>query len=116
LDHDDLAVEPGQPRQRLDQGRRLSQRTSLRPARVSRRASASQKLGRLCQIGDHVEYAEFSCTYAAVKSVVSTVASADPAARSTVTVTSRGPRSTLARSSAAAPFLHTHTPLIATLS
>src|SRR5262249_21745887 len=64
----------------------------------------------------HVEYAEFSCTYAALKSVVSTVASDRPADRSIVTRTSLPLMSTIDLSAPLAPPWQTQTPLIATLS
>src|SRR5215468_6519611 len=98
LDHHGLAVEPVQPRQRLDEDRCLGGAGS----------AAARRRG-------HVEYAEFSWTYPVVRSVVRMVAAAGPADRSTVIVTSRGFRSTLDRSSAAQPLRQTHTPLIATL-
>ena len=46
--------------------------------------------------GGHVEYAEFSCTYAG-ESLVQTVARCEPACRSMVTVASRPDRSTCSR-------------------
>src|SRR6185437_10878064 len=99
LDHDRLAVEPVQPGQRLDQRARLG-RGVLDPA-----------------IDDgHVEYAEFSCTYSLVRSVVRMTAECGPADRSTVIVTSLGFRSTLDRSSPGAPWRQTQIPLIATFS
>src|SRR4051812_39465746 len=92
--HDDRPpVEPLEPRQCLDQY-----------------ASLGEGIGA----SGHVEYAEFSCTYAVVRSVVWTTAEVDPACRSMVMLTSRELMSTVERSAAAAPALHTQTPLIAT--
>src|SRR5215469_1022426 len=93
-------MEPGQPRQRLDQRGRLGLRGGQIPGERHR----------------HDEYAEFSCTYARDRSLVQMVADSTPAFRLTVTVTSRPVRSTVDRSSAAAPPLHTQTPLTATSS
>src|SRR5690606_7494040 len=93
LDDDGAPVEPAHPGQRLDQGVGLVH-------------------GLLA--GVHEEYAEFSCTYSLVRSVVHTVAEAPPADRSTVTVTSRPVRSTRERSSPTPPLRHTQTPLMAT--
>ena len=77
LDHHGLAVEPAEPGQRLDEGLRLGQRHVL--------AGAAGAHGR-----GHEEYAEFSCTYAAVRSVVLIVAACGPEDRSTVIVTFLG--------------------------
>src|SRR4051812_10074914 len=93
LHHDRPAVKTFEPRQDFDENTRLGQRV----------------LG-----ARHVEYAEFSWTYAAVRSVVRTVAVSLPALRSTVMVTSRGRMSTRLRSSAAAPDRQIQTLLIAT--
>src|SRR6266567_3607464 len=64
----------------------------------------------------HVEYAEFSWTYAVVRSFVQTVAACGPADRSIVMVTPRPRMSTFDLSSPALPPRQTQTPLIATLS
>src|SRR5262249_41444793 len=98
LQHDSLAMEPLEPRKSFDESGRLP-----------------GSLVSLLKVF-HVEYAEFSCTYATDRSVVLMAAAWRPAARSTVIVTSRGRRSTAERSSPGAPDLHTQTPLMATPS
>ncbi len=57
LDHDDPTVEALEPRQRLDQGRRLGKRAS-----VSLLSRSGWTTPRDPPRWDHVEYAEFSCT------------------------------------------------------
>src|SRR5579875_1631278 len=95
LHHHRAVVEALEPRKRLDQRARC----------------------RLPVFGAaHVEYAEFSWTYAAVRSLVQMVAPAAPAPRSTVMSMARPLRSSPSVRAAGAVSRHTQIPLIATAS
>src|SRR6185295_2748972 len=99
LDDHRAAGEAREPGQRLDERAGLAQRD----AEVARPDPLA-----------HVEYAEFSWTYASDRSLVATVARAEPACRSTATATARPDRSTVDLSAPAAPPTHTGTPLTLT--
>ena len=103
LDDDRAAVEAREPRQRLDERGRFRRR-------------ACQAARRRWEIGSgaHVLYAEFSWTYATDRSVVSTVAVAGPAFRSSTIETSGPERSTSSRDSPGALSRQTITPLMET--